>query len=99
MNFGAVGTLQARMIFQNPAGLIERIADRDIDVFMRMIDARITGHRHFLARNVEPDPDIIGSTLVAAAVRRVDDDGAAGDPRVKFLQFGDLFPHAGFHRG
>src|SRR5262249_19662378 len=69
----------APMILEQPASGIEGVADRDIDVLMRMVCGRIAADGDLAAGNLEvnPDPEQIGPLMPRMAA--LDDDAARHD--------------------
>jgi hypothetical protein len=64
------------MIFEQPAGGIESVADRDVDVLMRMVCRGIAADGDLAARNFKVDADPEQIALVVARVPAFDDDAA-----------------------
>src|SRR5271166_4565934 len=66
----------ANMIFEQPAGGIESVADRDVDVLMRMVFRGIAADGDLAAGNFKVDADPEQIALMAARVPAFDDDAA-----------------------
>jgi hypothetical protein len=66
----------ANMIFEQPAGGIESVADRDVYVLMRMVCGGITADGDLAARNFKVDADSEQIALIVARVAAFDDDAA-----------------------
>ena len=72
------------MIFKHPAGGVESVADRDVDVLMRMVRRRIAADGDLPAGNFEVDTDPEQIALPAARMPAFHDnparDDAIGEP-------------------
>ena len=62
------------MIFEQPAGGIESVANRDIDVLMGMVCCGIAADGDLAARNFKVDADPKQIALMVARVSAFDDD-------------------------
>ena len=67
------------MIFEQPAGGIESVANRDIDVLMGMVCCGIAADGDLAARNYQVDADAHHMALMAPRVPTFDDDAARHD--------------------
>jgi hypothetical protein len=67
------------MIIEQPAGGIESVADRDVDVLMRMVRRGIAADGDLAAGNFKVDADLEQIALMAARVPALDDDAARHD--------------------
>jgi len=76
----------ANVILEQPAGRIESIADRDIDILMRMVRRGITADHDLAPRNFEIDTHPEQITLLAAGVLAFDNDTARYDPVKKAFE-------------
>lgn len=75
------------MIFQLAFRGIECIAERDVDVFARVIQTFLSSDDDFLAwRKGYVQRDTIDPALMVMAMRRLDHHGATRDVPVKTLQ-------------
>lgn len=70
----------ANVIFEQPASCVERVADRDIDILMRMVRLGIAPDNDLAPRNFKVDTDTKQIALLAARVLALDDDAAGDDP-------------------
>lgn len=75
------------VVFEQPAGRVESVADRDIDIFMRMVRGGIAPNDNFFPGNFEIDTDAEQLALPAARVPTLDDDTAGGDPITETFEF------------
>ena len=66
----------ANMIFEQPAGGIESVADGDVDILMRMVCRWIAADGDLAARNFKVDADPEQIALMVAGVPAFDDDAA-----------------------
>ena len=66
----------ANMIFEQPAGGIESVADRDVDVLMRMVCRGIAADGDLAAGNFKVDADPEQIALMVARVPAFDDNAA-----------------------
>ena len=66
----------ANVILEQPAGSIESIADRDIDILMRMVRRRITANDDLVTGYVQVDANLEQIALKTARVPAFDDDTA-----------------------
>ena len=66
----------ANVIFEQPASGVECVADRDIDILMRMVRLGIAPDHDLAPRNFEINTHPEQITLVAAGVPAFDDDAA-----------------------
>ena len=73
------------LILEPPHGGVEGIADRDIDILMRVVDGLRPIDHHVLPRYADIDAHAIELALVMVPVRRLDDDGTADDAVVEAL--------------
>jgi len=69
----------ANMIFEQPAGGIESVADGDVDILMRMVCRWIAADGDLAARNFKVDADPEQIALMVAGVPAFDDDAARHD--------------------
>ena len=70
----------ANVIFEQPASCVERVADRDIDILMRMVRLGIAPDHDLAPWNFEIDTHPEQITLLAAGVLAFDNDAARYDP-------------------
>ena len=66
----------ANMIFEQSAGGIESVADRYVDILMRMVCRGIAADGDLAARNFKIDPDPEQIALMVARVPAFNDDAA-----------------------
>ena len=76
------------MIFEQPAGGVEGVANRDMDILMRVVRYRIAPDDNLFPRNLEVDPDAEQIALMTARVPAFDDDAAGDDPIKEALELG-----------
>jgi hypothetical protein len=69
----------ANMIFEHPAGGVEGVANRDIDILMRVVRRRIAADCDLAAGNFEVDADPEQIALTAARVPAFHDNPARDD--------------------
>jgi hypothetical protein len=69
----------ANMIFKRPAGGVEGVADRDVDILMRMVRRRIAADGNLAAGNFEVDADLEQIALTPARVPAFHDGPARDD--------------------
>jgi hypothetical protein len=67
------------MIFEQPAGGIESVADRNVDVLMGMVCRGIAADGDLAARDFKVDADLEQIALMVARVSAFDDDAARHD--------------------
>ena len=70
----------ANVIFEQSARCVERVADRDMDILMRMVRLGIAPHHDLAPGNFEIDPHPEQITLLAAGMLAFDHDAARYDP-------------------
>jgi hypothetical protein len=70
----------ANVIFEQPAGSVERVADCDVDILMRVVGLGIAPDDDLAAGNPKVDADSEQIALVLAGIRALDDDAARYDP-------------------
>ena len=75
-----VAASQANVIFEESAGGVESVANRDMDILMRMVRYRIAPDDNLFPRNFEVDTDAKQIALMTARVLTFDDDAAGYDP-------------------
>ena len=66
----------ANMIFEQSAGGIESVADRYVDILMRMVCRGIAADGDLATRNFKIDPDPEQIALMVARVPAFNDDAA-----------------------
>jgi len=66
----------ANVILEQPAGRIERIADRDIDILVRMVRRGITADDDLVTGDIQVDANLEQIALLVARVLAFDDDTA-----------------------
>jgi hypothetical protein len=66
----------ANVILEQPAGSIESIADRDIDILMRMVRRGITANDDLVTGDVQVDTNLEQIALLVARMLAFDDDAA-----------------------
>ena len=66
----------ANVILEQPAGSIESIADRDIDVLMRMVRRGITADDDLVTGDIQVDANLEQIALLVARMLAFDDDAA-----------------------
>jgi hypothetical protein len=69
----------ANVILEQPAGSIESIANRDIDILMRMVRRGITADNDLVTGDIQLDADLEQIALLVARVPAFDDDTARRD--------------------
>jgi hypothetical protein len=77
----------ANVIFEQAAGGIERVADGDMGIFMRMMGRRIATDDNLSAGNRKIDANPKQIALLAPRVLAFDDDPASCDPVIKAFEF------------
>ena len=82
-----VAALLANVIFEQPADGIERVANGDMGILMRMVGCRIAADDDLPARDAEVDAHMEQIALLAARVPAFDDDAAGGDSVEEALEF------------
>jgi len=58
----------------------ERIADRDVGIFMRVVLGRVAANDEFVPRQSDIDTDMEQPALVMVTMRRIDDHVTGGHP-------------------
>jgi len=81
-----VAASPANVIFEQPASCVERVADRDIDILMRMVRLGIAPDYDLAPRNFEIDTHPEQISLLAAGVLAFDNDAARYDPVKQVLE-------------
>jgi len=79
MQFDVTAPL-TNVIFEQPAGGIESVADRDVDILVRVMSRWITPDDDLVSRNFEIDTHPKQIALLAARVPALDNDPAGNDP-------------------
>ena len=69
----------ANMIFKQPAAGIEGVAERDVDILIRMVRCGITPDDDLPSGNFQIDADLKQIALLATRVPAFDDDTARSD--------------------
>jgi len=98
MRFNVAAHL-AHVIFEQPSGRVEGIAERNIDIFVRMVFRTGTPNVDVLPRDAEIDAHAIKLALMMMTMRRHDDNAATDDPVVKPFELGRLLANSGLERG
>jgi hypothetical protein len=75
-----VAASPANVIFEQPARCVERVADRDIDILMRMVRLGVAPDRDLAPGYFEINPHPEQITLLAAGMLALDNDAARYDP-------------------
>jgi hypothetical protein len=75
----SVLALALQLVVELPAGRIEGVADRDVDVGMRWIAGFASDHELF-AWDVDIDANVEAAAMRVMSRRRFDDDATTGDP-------------------
>ena len=78
MQFDVTAPL-TNVIFEQPAGGIESVADRDVDILVRMMRRGIAPDDDLVSRNFEIDTHPKQVALLAARVPALNDDPAGND--------------------
>jgi hypothetical protein len=81
-----IPTSLADVIFEQPAGRIESIADSDVDILMRMVCRGIASDDDLAAGNFQVDADAEQITLLTPRVSALDDNTARHDAIEKPLE-------------
>src|SRR5579871_767981 len=84
-----VATRPPGMVFQEPAGGIERITDRDIDIFMGMPFGAIAADDDLPSWHFQIDANLEQIALLVTRMAALDNATAGGDPVEKRPEFGD----------
>jgi hypothetical protein len=74
-----VPTSLANVVFEQPAGRVESVADRDMDVLMRVVRRGITADGNLAAGDHQVYANLEQIALMAARVSALDDDTARDD--------------------
>ena len=82
------------VVLEQPAGGIEAVAERDIDVLMRMVRRRITPDDDLPPGNFEIDADLKQIALLTTRVPAFDDDTARRDAIEEPLKLRDALAYA-----
>jgi hypothetical protein len=77
----------ASVVFEQPAGGVEGIADRDIDILMRMVRRGITADDDLTPGNLKIDANPKQVPLLVTRVSAFDDDTARRNPIEEPLEF------------
>jgi hypothetical protein len=72
-----------QLVLQAPRGGIEGIADRDVNILMRMVLGRIARHHDLAFRHDQVNSHVVNVALTMVAVLRFDHDMTAGDLRME----------------
>jgi len=83
-----VSTLATSRIFQSTVKSIEGVADRDIDVLVRLAGRRRPIYDDVATRHLEIDTDAVETAFGAVSVRCANDDTAGRDAG---MEFGELY--------
>ena len=95
-----VAAPSANVVFEQPAGGVESVADRDIDILMRVVRCGIASDDDLAPSNFEVDTDAEQIALATARVAALDDDAAGHNPIKKaFELLGALTYSCGDHVG
>ena len=94
-----VGAPLARHVPQAARDGVEGVADRDVDILVRMVLGRISIDRDLRAGDLQIDPDLVEPSLALAAVRRSDGHPAADDTAVELVQTLEQFAYPLPRRG
>ena len=81
-----VAASPANVIFEQPPSCVERVADRDIDILMRMVRLGIAPDHDLAPWNFEIDTHPEQISLLAARVLAFDNDAARYDPVKQALE-------------
>lgn len=81
-----VPAIDPRVILELPPRRPERVGDRDVDVLVGEVAAGIARDRDRAIGDRQLDPDMEGLAVPLAAVRLLDDDGAAHDAAVRAVE-------------
>jgi len=76
----------AQVVLEAARSGVERIAHRNIDILVGMVLGRVALHDDLAFRYHEMHGHVIKPALAMVPMVLLDDDMAAGDPRVKELQ-------------
>jgi len=82
-----VATPIANVIFELAADRVERVANRDVGILMRVMGLRIATHGDFPARDFEDNADAEQVALLVARMPALDDNPAGYDPIKELLEF------------
>jgi hypothetical protein len=75
-----LAVLTPGVIFELTAQGVERIADRDVGIFMRVVLGRVAANDEFAPRQSAIDTDMEKAALVMVMMRRIDDYVTGGNP-------------------
>jgi hypothetical protein len=75
-----LAVLTPGVIFELTTQGVERIADRDVGIFMRVVLGRVAANDEFAPRQSAIDTDMEKVALVMVMMRRIDDYVTGGDP-------------------
>jgi hypothetical protein len=59
------------VVLEHPLDGVERVAQGDVDVFVRVVPGSLAVDGDLLARHVQQDPHVVELPLVVVAVRRL----------------------------
>jgi hypothetical protein len=69
----------ANVVFEQPAGGVESIADRDIDILVRVVRRGIAAHDNLAAGDIQVDANLEQIALKVTRVATLDHDAARCD--------------------
>jgi hypothetical protein len=82
-----VAAFLTNVIFEQPAGRVESVADRDMNILMGVVPLGIAPDDDLAPRNLEVDSHPEQITLLVTGVPALDDDTAGDDPIAKAFEF------------
>src|SRR6516164_5815349 len=81
------------MVFELPPRRVERIANGDIDILVRMVERPGMADKHVLARHADVDANVVELALMVVPVGRLDHDLATDNPVMELFELGGLLPN------
>jgi hypothetical protein len=97
VQFRAAAAL-ASMIFEATTERVEGVANGDVRILVRMVDAPVAADHDFAARHCEVYAHLEHIALLMARVLALHRNVAGGDPIEKVLEFLGTLPNAGLKR-
>lgn len=94
LNFPAV---DADVFLELPFGRVEGVAQRDVEILVRLLVVVIAADDDVLVRYRKIDSDVIEIALVLVTMLRFDRDFATDDVVAELLQFSHFFADLRFH--
>lgn len=92
-------TPAARMVFKPAPHRVERVANRHMNVLVRVMLRRLAAHDDFISRHLHVDAHVIEIALMVMPMMFLDDDATADDAVEEFIEFVRTLAHFRLDRG